>query len=190
VPPETKVFGIGFHKTGTKSLAAALQILGYRVTGPDGVRDPDIRHTAYDMAFRLVPRFDAFQDNPWPILYRELDERYPGSKFVLTVRPTEAWIKSVVSFFGTDTTPMREWIYGVGSPKGSEKIYLERYDRHNREVLQHFQGRAEDLLVLKVTEGEGWESLCPFLGVEVPSVPFPHEDPKDPSWAGKVRAAG
>jgi hypothetical protein len=41
----------------------------------------------------------------------------------------------------------------------------------------------------KVTEGEGWGALCPFMGVEVPDVPFPHEDPKDPSWSGKVRAA-
>src|SRR5688500_18482102 len=114
----TKIFGIGFHKTGTKSLAEALRILGYTVTGPNGVNDPNIRHTARDMAFRLAERFDAFQDNPWPLLYRELDERYPKSKFVLTVRPTDAWITSIVRFFGTESTPMREWIYGVGSPQG------------------------------------------------------------------------
>jgi UDP-N-acetylmuramate-alanine ligase len=39
---ETKVFCIGFHKTGTTSLAVALKTLGYRVTGPNGVHDPDI----------------------------------------------------------------------------------------------------------------------------------------------------
>ena len=31
---KTKVFGIGFHKTATTSLAKALSYLGYRVTGP------------------------------------------------------------------------------------------------------------------------------------------------------------
>ncbi|MEE2776427.1 MAG: sulfotransferase [Acidobacteriota bacterium] len=30
----TKVFGIGFHKTGTSSLGAALEVLGYRVRAP------------------------------------------------------------------------------------------------------------------------------------------------------------
>jgi hypothetical protein len=32
---KTKVFGIGFHKTATTSLAKALSYLGYRVTGPN-----------------------------------------------------------------------------------------------------------------------------------------------------------
>ena len=35
-----KVFCVGFHKTGTKSLGAALTALGYRVIGPSGARDP------------------------------------------------------------------------------------------------------------------------------------------------------
>ncbi|MYB38984.1 MAG: hypothetical protein F4Y26_16695 [Gammaproteobacteria bacterium] len=39
---EPKVFEIGFDKTGTKSLGAALGILGYRVCGPVGAKDPDI----------------------------------------------------------------------------------------------------------------------------------------------------
>ena len=33
---------------------------------------------------------------------------------------------------------------------------------------------APDLLVYRV--GEGWERLCQFLEVEVPAVPFPHEN--------------
>src|SRR5438309_7687244 len=113
---KTKVFGIGFHKTGTTSLAKALSYLGYRVTGPNGVNNPDITREVYNMAFDLAKRFDAFQDNPWPILYKELDERFPGSKFVLTVRSTSDWIKSVVNHFAEEETPMREWIYGVGRP--------------------------------------------------------------------------
>src|SRR5438477_12681989 len=89
-----KVFCIGFHKTGTKSLAAALRTLGYSVTGPNGVKDPNIGNNVYAMAFDLAERFDAFQDNPWPIIYKELDKRYPGSKFVLSVRGSDSWIKS------------------------------------------------------------------------------------------------
>ena len=169
-----KVFCIGFHKTGTKSLAAALTMLGYRVTGPNGVDDPDIAHNVQQMAFRLVEQFDAFQDNPWPILYRELDQRYPGSRFILTLRPTEAWIRSQVRHFGTRSTPMREWIYGVGCPAGNEPIYIARYERHNTEVLHYFRNRPGDLLVLRLTQGEGWEKLCPFLGKQIPDIEFLH----------------
>ena len=115
---DPKVFGIGFHKTGTKTLAAALRTLGYRVTGPNGATDPDIANNALEMCFSLVGQFDAFQDNPWPVMYKTLDRAYPQSKFVLTVRPTDEWIASVVDYFGREETPMRKWIYGAGSPLG------------------------------------------------------------------------
>jgi hypothetical protein len=170
---KTKVFGIGFHKTGTTSLAKALTILGYHVTGPNGVGNPNIAKVVRAMAFDLVERFDAFQDNPWPLLYRELDDRFPGSKFVLTIRSADTWINSLVNHFGEEDTPMRKWIYGVGHPRGNEAIYLDRYERHNREVVEHFNGRAKDLLILDITGGEGWEKLCPFLEKPIPSISFP-----------------
>jgi len=43
-----KIFGISFHKTGTKSLARALSSLGYSVTGPNGTRDPEIATQVFD----------------------------------------------------------------------------------------------------------------------------------------------
>jgi len=169
-----KIFGIGFHKTGTKSLAKALRILGYRVTGPNGVHDPDICNNVHELAKSLVPRYDAFQDNPWPILYREMDAQFPGSKFILTIRSSSSWIQSQVGHFGADETPMREWIYGVGSPKGHEEIYIRRYEQHNREVLEYFNERKEDLLVMDLSRGDGWDNLCEFLSCPVPHINFPH----------------
>ena len=180
-----KVFGIGFHKTGTSSLGLALEHLGYRVSGANGARDPQIsQEIVLQMAFRLVDEYEynAFKDNPWPIIYRELDAQYPGSKFILTIRPTNEWITSVVRHFDTSYTPMRKWIYGVGYPKGNEEIYMARYERHNREVMAYFQDRPHDLLVLRMTEGDGWEKLCTFLGKEVPMIPFPHANKMHYSW--------
>ena len=69
---------------------------------------------------------------------------------------------------------MREWIYGVGSPKGHEEVYVERYERHQREVIEYFRDRPADLLMLDLTRGEGWGKLCPFLGLSIPGAPFPH----------------
>ena len=170
---KTKVFGIGFHKTATTSLAKALSYLGYRVTGPNWVDNPNIAEDVYEMAFDLAKRFDAFQDNPWPILYKELDQEFPGSKFILTLRPSGEWIRSVVNHFNEQETPMREWIYGVGRPRGNENVYVARYERHNREVMEYFKDRSEQLLVLNITAGEGWTKLCPFLGETAPDIRFP-----------------
>ena len=170
---QPKVFGIGFHKTGTSSLRDALRTLGYRVTGPNEVHNPNISRDVLKIAHQLVSEYDAFQDNPWPIIYKELDQTYPGSKFVLTIRPVEKWAKSVIGHFGPDETPMRQWIYGVASPQAQDAIYTERYNRHNKEVQDYFNKRPDSLLVLRLTEGDGWEQLCPFLGVEIPDTPFP-----------------
>ena len=169
-----KIFCIGFHKTGTTSLALALEQLGYRVTGPNGVHDPHIAANVLPMARRLVEAFDAFQDNPWPVIFKHLDHAYPGSKFILTVREPSAWLNSALTHFGSEETPMRAWIYGAGSPRGNEDVYLRRYVGHNEEVLRHFAGRPDDLLVMDLARGDGWQELCSFLGRDVPAVPFPH----------------
>lgn len=174
-----KVFGIGFHKTGTKSLGAALGVLGYRVCGPVGAKDPDIARKAEGLIDALARQYDAFQDNPWPLFYRRLDQHHPGSRFILTVRQEDAWLDSVVSHFGPHDTPMRHYIYGVGHPEGNEQVFLDRYRRHNEEVQAYFRHRPEDILVIDITAGEGWEPLCGFLGLETPNHPFPKLNTRD-----------
>jgi len=171
-----KVFCVGFQKTGTTSMRGALEILDYRVAGHFGVDDPEIRSNALPQALELARGYSAFQDNPWPLLFRELDVSFPGSRFVLTVRDPQRWIESVVKHFGDQTTPMREWIYGPGAPRGNEGVYLERFERHNREVREYFADRAQDLLEMDIEAGDGWEALCGFLGRPLPRVPFPHEN--------------
>lgn len=170
-----KVFGIGFHKTATTSLGAALRRLGYRHCPPIAVGDPTFEG-ARSRALGQLGRYDAFEDNPWPLLFEELDRRCPGSRFVLTLRPLEEWIASVTRHFGTRDTRLREWIYGVGHPVGNEAVYLERHRRHVEEVRRYFQSRPDDLLVLRITEGEGWPQLCRFLGHPIPIDAFPREN--------------
>jgi len=182
-----KVFGIGFHKTGTSSLGVALNALGYRVCGALAVDDPDIATKAAGLAIATARDYDAAQDNPWPIVYRDLDAAFPGSRFVLTIRDTDVWITSMTRHFADVDTEMRKWIYGVGHPAGHEAAYKRRYERHNREVLAYFAKRPADLLVLDFAAGDGWEQLCGFLGHAVPADPFPHANPgAEASWLRRI----
>jgi hypothetical protein len=130
-----KVFGIGFHKTGTSSLAGALYTLGYNVTGYFGIHDPDIEKNVFEQAYIRANRYDAVQDTPWPVLYKELDRWFPGSKFILTVRTSDTWIMSVKKHFKGYHIPAHEWIYGVGTVVGNESTYIRRFEQHNREVM-------------------------------------------------------
>jgi hypothetical protein len=173
---QKKVFCIGFHKTGTSSLSAALKILGYSVTGPNGVNDPNIRDNVLSMADDLLEVFDAFQDNPWPLLYERMDKKYPGSKFILTIRDSRGWMRSQVRHFGGRKTPMREWIYGAGCPKDNEEIYIGVYERHNQMALSYFRERPNDFIVMDLARGDGWKELCAFLDKPPVDELFPHRN--------------
>jgi hypothetical protein len=48
------------------------------------------------------------------------------------------------------------------------------YDLHIKNVIEYFKDRPEDLLILNIFEGDGWDKLCDFLSIPVPDVPFPH----------------
>jgi len=48
------------------------------------------------------------------------------------------------------------------------------YDLHYDNALRYFADRPDDLLVMDIPGGDGWDALCPFLGADVPDVPFPH----------------
>ena len=170
----SKVFCIGFAKTGTTSLGKALSDLGYRVTGPNWVHDTFISEIIYTLVDKFVPIYDAFQDNPWPIVYEYLDKNYKG-KFILTTRSSESWLKSMVNHCGTKETPFRKWVYGYSNPVGHEDVYIKRYEKHNHDVREYFKGR-DDFLEMSIVNGEGYEKLCPFLGVKMINEKFPHEN--------------
>ena len=171
-----KVFCIGFQKTGTTTMQSALTILGYRVTGPNFHTENGPTPDLVERASKVAAEYDAVQDNPWPLLFREMDERFPGSKFVLTVRDTDRWYQSAVRHFRDEETAWRKHIYGAGAPAGNEQLYRSRYASHNREARAYFADRPDDLLVMDVTKGDGWDKLCPFVDLPNPGVPFPHSN--------------
>ena len=168
-----RVFGIGFHKTGTKSLARALERLGYRVAGPNFTLEERLGSDLLDRCLAIAPEYDAFQDNPWAVLYKEMDQRFPGSKFILTVRDPQEWLRSATAYFGTKTNGIRRFIYGRGNPCHNSARYLHRYLLHYEEVVRYFARRPDDLLVFDLIKHPEWEPLCTFLGCDVPDAPFP-----------------
>ena len=175
-----KVFCIGFQKTGTTSLESALKILGYRVKSVFGRELPIeiLRRDYVRMGLQIARDYDAVQDMPWPLMYRELDTAFPGSKFILTWREPDRWLKSIVSHFGANPNVLQQLTYGDDAPfpVGHEDHYRQVYEAHNAEVRAYFRDRPADLLEINLSHGDGWEKLCAFLAMPVPGVPFPREN--------------
>ncbi len=176
-----KVFGAGLQRTGLSSLTRALTGVGVRTKQfPKELYD-DVRH-------ELMQQFDGFTDFPIPLLYQKLDEAYPGSKFIHTVRDEAAWLRSVHWLFTTGALKFN-WanhhyadlfhgeFYGVTT--FDETIFMEKYRAYNQEVRDYFAERPADLLLIDITAGDGYEQICPFLGLPPPSQPFPHTNQRE-----------
>lgn len=180
---DQKVFGIGFHKTGTSSLALALKMMGYNCNR--GLYEMKIKwgykkcvqllkDKDYGPYIDFVKEYNATLDNPWYLLYKELDETFPGSKFILTYREEEQWVKSCTHYFkGTDNL-YRNWLYGTSEVEGNEEKYLKKYRSHIEEVEDYFKNRQQDLLKVNWEEGHGWDQLCQFIDKPILKLPFPH----------------
>lgn len=169
-----RVFGIGMHKTGTSTLGLALHELGFKVLGARTDLAKYLLNGNTNYVLEVASGFDALQDVPWANLFKQLDIKFPNSKFILTERSEDKWLKSVLNHFGDRNTDMRNWIYGAASPIGNEEVYLNKFKSHNEEVKSYFRHRPDDLLIVSWERGDGWEKLCPFLDLPIPSKNFPH----------------
>ena len=182
-----KIFCIGLSKTGTRSLHEGLELLGYRGLhwgGPDLEtavrRGPEISAAveralqegrpllddldeadAYSDILALTTRFDV------------LDGQYPNSKFILTVREVGDWLDSRRRHVEANIERRGRGDYDGTFLEVDLPAWAAEAASHEARVRAHFGGRPHDLLVMDITNGDGWERLCPFLGRPVPDVPFP-----------------
>lgn len=96
----SKIFCIGFHKTGTTTLAECLRHLGLRVCPEELSYLYRTKAAAEDYLelLQLACDYDAFEDSPWNYakVYKILDHNFPHSKFILTVRDVDAWVESLL----------------------------------------------------------------------------------------------
>jgi len=169
-PRPTKVFGVGLSRTGTVSLNAALNLLGYKAK----------HFPAPLQVVAAAEKWGALTDTPVCQYVETLDRLHPGAKFVLTVRDEGSWLKSCRRHWAgrEPKTPGWRWnrraMYGIEGFDAA--IFLRVHREHTERVTRHFAGRPGKLLILNVCGGEGYEKLCPFLNLPVRAGAFPHRN--------------
>ena len=168
-----KVVCVGLGKTGTSSFARAMQILGFRHCTMGGGVNNFYDRKMIKLRMKMAS-YDSFDDFPWCFLYEQFEQSYPKTRFVLTVRRSpEAWLDSLKKHYcRTGPTFAKYVAYGYFSPYQNLKHHLSLYKDHNEKIRQHFKG-SPNFLEVCWEDGDGWEELCGFLGVEAPRRPFP-----------------
>jgi len=214
-----EVIGAGFGRTGTLSLKTALEQLGL---GPchhmfEVIKNPEEQVPFFLDAARILDASteadtDADIDIDWDVaygkyksavdfptcrFYKQLMEKYPGTKVILTVRDPEKWYESYMSTIypmrvPDSQIPIAKMMEDLGwkgmfhdnfeDKDATIKVFKDNIEQVKKHVPK------EKLLVFSVKEG--WEPLCKFLDVSVPSTPFPHVNNRESmeAIAQKVRA--
>lgn len=185
-----QIIGAGFGRTGTMSMKAALEQLGYPCyhmvecfpKGPEHWKLWEQVGTGTPDWDKIFEGFTATVDFPACTSYAALASYYPAAKVVLTVRDPEKWFESVQStIFG------KEWMeFLPGTEAGAyikatindyfdgrmhdREHLIRRFNEHVAEVRDAVE--PERLLVFEVADG--WEPLCEFLELPAPREAFPN----------------
>ncbi len=190
-----KVIGAGFGRTGTSSLKSALEKLGHGpchhmyeiIIHPEQARFWDA--LAHGKTVNWDEVFEGYNSSlDWPSckFYKELADQYPQAKVILSLRDPKAWYKSVAetimpSMKGPMILPngkrvgppgdFAEMLIGEQTfgKNFDEDHMIDVYLRHNEEVKRTIP--KDRLLVFQATDG--WAPLCEFLGLPIPSEPYP-----------------
>lgn len=182
-----KIFGIGLSKTGTTSLAHALELLGYKTRDYPGL----VHYSPGDLTSidaSLLDAHDALTDTPIPSFFRELDAEYPDAKFILTIRDAQGWLKSCKKQFTQKLADKQNEAHNrlfmdlYGCTVFDEQKFLAGYERFVNDVQACFRDRPGKLLIMNVAAGDGWDSLCPFLNKAIPDIPFPKANVTQIRW--------
>ena len=185
--------GVGLSRTGTTSLHAAMTNLGFRSLHWEPQRLRAVVHGAEsNPSFRYYDDCDCIFDVPHAYFFKEIGAAYRGLKYILTVRNEDDWFRSIVRHYASlpdsfsphelwEASELQKLVYGSGSfPEldGFYRLPPFLYKKKFRDWNDHVRASIapQDLLEIDVCAGQGWESLCPFVGRPLPDMPFPHEN--------------
>jgi hypothetical protein len=200
---DLQLIGAGLGRTGTLSLKAALERVGYGpcyhmlevLVAPDRGRQwlAQARGGALDWE-AIFHGYRATVDWPAAAFWRELVERYPDAKVLLSLRDADRWYDSVMNTIYHTLTQeppegapdiVRDFhamvhaliFEGTFGGRLADRAHATRvFEEHNQAVIDAIP--ASRLLVYR--PGDGWEPLCRFLDVPVPDEDFPHLN--DTAW--------
>jgi len=190
-----KIVGAGFGRTGTFSLKAALELLGFSpchhmeevFKHPEEVETWHAATRGKDVDWKsFMSGYQASVDWPACEFWRELSDVFPDAKVLLSVRDPASWQRSFAKTIQVELeNPARPddpgfmaW-HAMTSDLIAQRRFggsfapetmIRTFNDHVAEVTAAIP--ADRLLTYDVREG--WDPLCRFLNVPVPDQPFPN----------------
>ncbi|MDB2481611.1 hypothetical protein N9W84_00425 [bacterium] len=193
-----KVFCIGHNKTGTTSIGKMLSDFGYNVAPQRPFEDFYIKDLALKnkpSLFDLIEKYDAFQDIPFSKsdYYLKIYEKYPNSKYILTIRDSKEWFASLIRFHKKLRIPIykKDSFLKLNKDKNfnnyliflsqKEKIkdkgmlnwellydenhYISLYEKRNQEIIDFFTQKS-NLITIDISKEKDDFKIRDFLDLK------------------------
>lgn len=141
------VIGIGLPRTGTKSLAEALYVLGFSGYHYCSLNKNMASFNQVEVKEANIFDITTYYYNNYQDIYN--DAYY----YILTHRNKESWLKSCAKF---DPDPS-----------------IPDIDVYKEDVVKFFNKNNGKLLVLDLENQFKWNQLCSFLNKEIPKCDYP-----------------
>jgi len=200
---QDKVVCVGQPKTGTKTLAEIFRCLGKKVSiNPNYYTNKNnnvIDHLIINNNI-VIPttnffnnisylqdnlnQFDFFHDIPYSFNYKLIDNQYPESKYIFTIRDENEWFNSILHYQYVHQFKCHKYLnilyhHSIIKEEHKEKI-IELYKKYNNDVITYFNDKPDKLLIINIcdknkNENKIIESICKFINVNIPeNFVFPH----------------
>ena len=206
VKNKQKIFCIGRNKTGTTSVKAAFDELGYVIGEQDVAEhlfEQCFLEDNYEPIIKYCRSAEVFQDVPFSFyqIIPHLDKAFPNSKFILTTRDTpEQWYKSFVKYYSkrsgvegraatyedlknstyVSNTFRAKFItdaHGTSHEDPFNKdILIKQYNEHLEYVDNYFKQRPNDLLTINIAEPADFKRFLTFIDKSSNATSFPWEN--------------
>jgi hypothetical protein len=192
-----KIIVVGLNKSGSTTMHRALTLLGYRSAHHRRDDGRYIHQIIAENASHGRPLLDSLEDydaiSDWMSHadaldhYKQLDQQYPNTRFILLERDPSSWLDSREKHVLRNRANPD---YRGGWTQVDRQVWARKWHQYLDDIRYYFRDRPGDFLIMHVTTGEGWEKLCPFLETPAPPTPFPHSNASEAPTKRIKRSCG
>jgi hypothetical protein len=181
-----KIICVGQPKTGTKTLADIFLKLNLKTnSNPLCINEENIIlldnnfklfiDAEYDILEKNLEYYDAFHDIPYSYNYEYIYNKYQYSKFILTIRDSEDWFKSLYNYqFIVNAVDKRIIfkLYGYEYIDITNKYnVINSYEKYNQNVINFFKDKPNSLLVINIINSDDKQyelnKIADFLNMKI-----------------------
>ncbi|HCG6384333.1 TPA: glycosyltransferase family 2 protein [Vibrio parahaemolyticus] len=181
-----KIFQIGFNKSGTASIYHYLKSEGFKAVHWDDGNLSKTLKSNFESGLDLLTGYEDFQvftdmehweddDSAFygaEQYFRQLDQQYPNSIFILNYRDVDKWVQSRKNHPGY----LQKTVNSTGlTPEEVVENWKNSYYRHIASVKEYFEDKS-NLIVLVLDKDDSQKLYCELYarGIELSQTELPH----------------